>query len=284
MGGISAIAISHFHCYSSMVEWSRAFGNVPIYLHASDRQWAMRPDNSVVFWDGEIRELLEGLTLIRWGGHFDGGTVLHWASGAGGKGALLTGDILQVVQDRRHVSFMYSYRKTDFPSQAITHFWRRTPSPDAITARTLPIPSVLRFSPILRFSCELFPAAAHPRGNGDGVHRHRPTVSGRNNFTGHADYDVFTADVRLQTERYKAVLHTGEPLRHATRVSPGAAILCRTVFRQSDRKQFETGEYRFAKRRIPVSPALVTSALSLSKLIKARCHAKDTGLLLFLGW
>lgn len=109
MGGISAIAISHPHYYSSMVEWSRAFGGVPIYLHAADRQWVMRPDKSVVFWDGEIRELLEAVTLIRCGGHFDGGTVLHWASGAGGKGALLTGDILQVVADRKHVSFMYSY-------------------------------------------------------------------------------------------------------------------------------------------------------------------------------
>ena len=31
------------------------------------------------------------------------------AGGAGGKGALLTGDIIQVVADRKHVSFMYSY-------------------------------------------------------------------------------------------------------------------------------------------------------------------------------
>src|SRR5437660_1501505 len=29
--------------------------------------------------------------------------------GAGGRGALLSGDILQVVPDRRYVSFMYSY-------------------------------------------------------------------------------------------------------------------------------------------------------------------------------
>ena len=35
--------------------------------------------------------------------------MLHWAGGAAGKGALLTGDILQVVADRKHVSFMYSY-------------------------------------------------------------------------------------------------------------------------------------------------------------------------------
>jgi hypothetical protein len=47
--------------------------------------------------------------LIRCGGHFDGGTVLHWAGGAGGRGALLSGDIIQVVADRKHVGFMYSY-------------------------------------------------------------------------------------------------------------------------------------------------------------------------------
>ena len=39
----------------------------------------------------------------------DGGTLLHWADGAEGQGALLAGDIFQVVQDRRWVSFMYSY-------------------------------------------------------------------------------------------------------------------------------------------------------------------------------
>lgn len=109
VGGISAIAISHPHYYASMVEWSRAFGDVPIYLHAADQAWVMRPDKSIVFWDGETKSLGEGLTLIRCGGHFDGGTVLHWQGGAGGKGALLTGDIIQVVADRKHVSFMYSY-------------------------------------------------------------------------------------------------------------------------------------------------------------------------------
>jgi glyoxylase-like metal-dependent hydrolase (beta-lactamase superfamily II) len=65
MGGISAIAISHPHFYSSMVEWSRAFGGVPIYLHAADRQWVMRHDKAIEFWEGETRTLAEGLTLIR---------------------------------------------------------------------------------------------------------------------------------------------------------------------------------------------------------------------------
>lgn len=92
-----------------MVEWSRAFEGVPIYLHAADRQWVMRPEKAIVFWEGETKALAEGLTLICCGGHFEGGTVLHWAGGAEGRGALLSGDIIQVVPDRKHVSFMYSY-------------------------------------------------------------------------------------------------------------------------------------------------------------------------------
>ena len=108
-GGLGAIAISHPHYYSSMVEWSRAFGGAPIYLHTDDRQWVMRPDPAIVFWEGDQLELGDGLRLLRLGGHFAGGQVLHWAGGAHGSGVLLAGDILQVVQDRRWVSFMYSY-------------------------------------------------------------------------------------------------------------------------------------------------------------------------------
>jgi len=109
LGGLAAIAISHPHYYTSMVEWSRAFGGVPIYLHADERAWVMRPDPAIVLWEGEQLALDEGLTLLRLGGHFAGAQVLHWAAGADGRGALLAGDILQVVQDRRFVSFMYSY-------------------------------------------------------------------------------------------------------------------------------------------------------------------------------
>ena len=107
-GGIKAIAISHPHYYSSMVEWSRAF-DAPVFLHADDCEWVMRPDPAIVFWEGETQVLADGLTLIRCGGHFAGGTVLHWAGGADGRGALLTGDIINVVGDRRYVSFMRSY-------------------------------------------------------------------------------------------------------------------------------------------------------------------------------
>jgi hypothetical protein len=69
----------------------------------------LRPDPRIEHWDGDERALWDGLTLVRLGGHYPGGAVLHWPAGAGGRGAMLAGDILQVVMDRRWVSFMWSY-------------------------------------------------------------------------------------------------------------------------------------------------------------------------------
>ena len=108
-GGIRAIAISHPHFYTTVVEWSRALGQVPIYLNALDRQWVVRDDPAIVYWDGPAFELAPGVTMVHCGGHFAGSTVLHWADGADGLGALLTGDTIMVNMDRRTVSFMYSY-------------------------------------------------------------------------------------------------------------------------------------------------------------------------------
>ena len=104
-GGLAGIAISHPHYYSAMVEWAHRFG-CPVHLHAADAPWVMRPDPAVRHWEGDALELGEGLTLIRGGGHFRGGTMLHRAEGAG---ALLSGDIIQVIPDRSWVGFMWSY-------------------------------------------------------------------------------------------------------------------------------------------------------------------------------
>jgi len=104
-GGLAAIAISHPHYYSAMVEWARRF-DCPIHLHAADAEWIMRSDRAIRHWHGETLHLDHGLTLIRGGGHFRGGTILHRAEGPG---ALLTGDIIQIVPDRTHVAFMWSY-------------------------------------------------------------------------------------------------------------------------------------------------------------------------------
>ena len=108
LGGLKAFGISHPHFYTTMVEWSRAF-DVPIRLHAADRAWVMRPDPAIEFWDGETLALLPDVTLVRGGGHFPGGAMLHWAKGAEGRGVVFSSDIATVTQDRKFLSFMRSY-------------------------------------------------------------------------------------------------------------------------------------------------------------------------------
>jgi hypothetical protein len=120
LGGIAAIAVSHPHYYTTMVEWSHAFGKVPVHIHDADRKWAMRPDPVIDFWKGEVKDLFGGLKLVNTGGHFDGFQVLHWPAGAKDKGVLLSGDQPQVCRDRRWVSFMYSYPNLiPLPAKAI---------------------------------------------------------------------------------------------------------------------------------------------------------------------
>lgn len=109
LGGVTGIAISHPHFYSSMVEWSEALGNVPIYLHAADQEWVQRPSNNLRFWEGDRMELPENLVLVRLGGHFPGSAGLWWKNGPRPGGSLFSGDAIQVVMDRRHATFMYSY-------------------------------------------------------------------------------------------------------------------------------------------------------------------------------
>ena len=108
-GGIDFICFSHPHFYDGMVEFSRAFGGAPIIVPEADREHVMRPDAAIRYWDGELLELVPGVTLIQCGGHFAGSAALHWRGGADGKGALLVGDTMTVVPDRRFVSFMTSY-------------------------------------------------------------------------------------------------------------------------------------------------------------------------------
>jgi glyoxylase-like metal-dependent hydrolase (beta-lactamase superfamily II) len=108
LGGIDAIAISHPHFYTTMVEWAHAF-NARIHLHAADKQWIMRNDPVIMLWDGETKTLWDGVTLVRCGGHFEGGTVLHWTGGVEGSGVVCAGDILTVTTDRKWLSFMRSY-------------------------------------------------------------------------------------------------------------------------------------------------------------------------------
>ena len=108
LGGLAGIAISHPHYYTVMQDWAAAFG-CPVHLHAADREWVVRPDAAIRFWEGEALDLLPGLSLLRLGGHFAGGTVAHWTGTADGKGVLLAGDVVQVTPAARRVSFQWSY-------------------------------------------------------------------------------------------------------------------------------------------------------------------------------
>jgi len=41
LGGIAAVAVSHPHYYTTMVEWSHAFGKVPVHIHEAYRPKAV---------------------------------------------------------------------------------------------------------------------------------------------------------------------------------------------------------------------------------------------------
>jgi len=101
-------AISRPHYYTRMQDWARAF-DCSVHLHAADADWIMRPDPAIRLWDGETLEIAQGVTLLRLGGHFPDSTVLHWADGAELRGAILSGDIVQVAADLDRVSFLWSY-------------------------------------------------------------------------------------------------------------------------------------------------------------------------------
>lgn len=105
-GGLAAIAISHPHFYSSMVEWSDAFGGVPIHLHRADAAWIQRPSPNIALWDGDALELAGDVRLLHLPGHFPGSAALHWTGGD--RPALLAGDSLHVADDLASVTVMHS--------------------------------------------------------------------------------------------------------------------------------------------------------------------------------
>ncbi len=109
LGGVRAIAISHPHFHTIMSEWSRAFDDALIYIHAGNQPDVVRPDDAIHYWEGDALPLWDGITLIHCGGHFLGSSVLHWRDGADGRGVLLTSDTIDIVADTRWATFMYSY-------------------------------------------------------------------------------------------------------------------------------------------------------------------------------
>lgn len=108
IGPVAAIVASHPHMYGVQVEWSRALGGVPVLVAEKDQAWVARPDAAIEPWSEDM-EVLPGVTLSQPGGHFRGSAVVHWATGAEGKGVLLSSDTIYANPDRKSVSFMRSY-------------------------------------------------------------------------------------------------------------------------------------------------------------------------------
>ncbi|GIL25462.1 MBL fold metallo-hydrolase [Actinocatenispora comari] len=108
LGGVTAIAASHPHMFGAQVSWSHLFGSVPVWVNAADRRWVQRADPVITQWSGNA-EILPGLTLLQLGGHFPGSAAAHWQHGAGGEGALLSGDTIAGVADPDWVTFLRSY-------------------------------------------------------------------------------------------------------------------------------------------------------------------------------
>jgi glyoxylase-like metal-dependent hydrolase (beta-lactamase superfamily II) len=106
-GGLRAIAASHPHFYGSMADWSRIF-DAQVLLAEADAGWLTRPpERPPVTWSGSLA-VLPGVTLVQCGGHFPGSAVVHWAEGAVGAGALLSGDTIMVTPGEDRVTFLRS--------------------------------------------------------------------------------------------------------------------------------------------------------------------------------
>jgi hypothetical protein len=118
-GGLRAVSASHPHFYGAIAEWSRLF-DAEVLLAAADAAWLTRqPDRPPVTWSGS-RPVLPGVTLVQCGGHFAGSAVVHWADGAGGRGALLSGDTIFVTPGEDRVTFVRSApNRLPLPERAV---------------------------------------------------------------------------------------------------------------------------------------------------------------------
>jgi hypothetical protein len=117
-GGLRAVSASHPHFYGAIVAWSHAF-DAEILLADADAAWLGRPDAAVRTWSGSL-EVVPGVTLVQCGGHFAGSAVAHWAEGAGGAGALLSGDTIFVTPGEDRVTFLRSApNRLPLPERAV---------------------------------------------------------------------------------------------------------------------------------------------------------------------
>lgn len=119
LGGVDIVSASHPHLTGASIQFSHAFGRVPVLVASADREWIQRPDDVIELWVG-VREVLPGITFLQCGGHFAGSSVAHWAAGSADRGALLTGDTIAVGADRKSANCMRSFvNNIPLPERAI---------------------------------------------------------------------------------------------------------------------------------------------------------------------
>jgi hypothetical protein len=117
-GGLRAVSASHPHFYGAINRWSHTF-DAEILLPAADADWLTQPDPAVRTWSGSL-VVLPGVTLVQCGGHFAGSAVVHWAEGAAGAGALLSGDTIFVTPGEDRVTFVRSApNRLPLPERAV---------------------------------------------------------------------------------------------------------------------------------------------------------------------
>jgi hypothetical protein len=118
-GGLRAVTASHPHFYGSMAAWSSAF-DADVLVPEADLAWLTHPPaRPPVTWSGSLA-VLPGVTLVQCGGHFAGSAVAHWAGGAGGAGALLSGDTIFVTPGEDRVTFVRSApNRLPLPERAV---------------------------------------------------------------------------------------------------------------------------------------------------------------------
>src|SRR6201987_84764 len=121
-GGLGFGTASHPHFYGAIAEWAGTFG-AEILVPADDAGWLRPGAASVRTWSG-VLEVLPSVTLIQCGGPFPGSAALHWGSGAGGSGVLLSGDTIFVTPGEAGVTFVWSApNRLPLSEAAVTGVW-----------------------------------------------------------------------------------------------------------------------------------------------------------------
>lgn len=78
--------ISHPHFYTTFAEWAKAF-DCPVTISKDDEEWLCRKpraSDNLIEWlegpSGTTKQIVQGVTAIKTGGHFPGSLVLHWGN------------------------------------------------------------------------------------------------------------------------------------------------------------------------------------------------------------